>query len=71
MTYELVVHKDGRFEINNSRRDKIVFQGSDDRIKTKAGDTYKYDSVRDLLGEICGWVSMATFRRISKKLAAW
>jgi len=72
MSYEFrVCNTKGDFEITNKGRDKVVFTGSDERLESKANDTYKFDSVRDMMSEIATWISFKTLRQISKKLAAW
>ena len=69
--YELKIYKDGKFEIYNKGRNKVVFSATDTRLTTKANDTYKFDDMRDLMQSVTSWVSLATYRKISKKLCAW
>ena len=70
--YTLKVKNDGKFEIFNIGRDKIVYSGiqygKDEIVKSK---TLKFRDVKDLMGHMASNVSLAVYRKMSKVLCAW
>jgi hypothetical protein len=68
--YELNIHQSGEFDVWNSNRKKVVFKGKDALLKDKT-DKLHFKQVRDLLAHISSRVSLATYRKITKQLAAW
>jgi hypothetical protein len=69
--YEFRIATQGKFTIYNTTRKKEVFAGTDKKLKEKKGKTYKFKNVEDIMSNISSWVSLATFKKISKKLCAW
>jgi hypothetical protein len=69
--YEITIKKTGDFEIYNTSRKKVVFKGKDKKIAARHGRKYKFKDVRDMLGSMTSWVSLATFKKISNRLCAW
>jgi hypothetical protein len=66
--YSITAKKTGEFEIYNGGRKKVVFKGSDSMIKSKAGAPHEFKKLDDLLSAVVGWVSLATFKKITKML---
>ena len=60
--------KTGKFEIYNVRRKKVVFKGTDRMMKSRAGTTYEFASCDDLLSAIPSWMSLATYKKVTKML---
>lgn len=66
--YNITTQKNGKFEIYNSSRKKIVFKGSDKMMVSRASKTYEFASCDDLLSTISSWMSFASFRKVTKML---
>ena len=69
--YEFRTSLSGSFEIYNANRKKLVFSGMDKQLQSKGKSITKYKTVRDMMSEVGGLVSMATYKKISKILCAW
>ena len=69
--YEVKIYMTGKFEIYNINRKKIVFAGIDKTIIGKGGQSYKFKNVENLMSSFSTWVSLATYKKISKVLCAW
>ncbi|MGW8177798.1 MAG: hypothetical protein ACWGQW_03275 [bacterium] len=66
--YVVTAEKTGKFEIYNQRRKKVVFKGTDRMMKAKAGTSYEFASCDDMLATLCKWVSISTFRKVTRML---
>lgn len=66
--YTVKAYTTGKFEIYNVKRKRVVFAGTDKSMKKKVGTTYEFASRDDLFKTICTWVSLATYRKIVKRL---
>lgn len=69
--YKVKIYTTGKFEIYNAGRKKTVFAGIDSKLKEKGGESYQFKDVQDLMSSFSTWVSIATFKKISKVLCAW
>lgn len=66
--YIVTAQKTGKFEIYNVRRKKVVFKGTDKMMKKKAGTKYEFSSRNDMLAVISAWMSLASYRKVTKIL---
>jgi len=68
--YEFRIDHDGeKFSIYNTTREKVVFSGKDNKLKEKDWRVaYKFKNVEDLMSSISTWISLSTFKKISKML---
>lgn len=67
--YEFRFDQDGNFSIYNKTRDKVVFSGKDDVLKKQNWNTcHKFKNVNELMSSISAWITLSTFKKISKVL---
>jgi len=66
--YTIKIENNGKFWIYNERRKKTVFKGTDRMMKSRAGKSYTFASCDDLLSAIPSWMSIATFKKVTKML---
>ena len=72
--YELRKYEDGKFDIYNTRRDKLVYQGMDGRTRPGTNinkEVLKFKNVTELMRHLVSCVSLATYKKVSKRLCAW
>jgi hypothetical protein len=74
--YRLKIYNTGKFEIYNTNRKKIVFTGTDECLKIKKEkvleqDEYEFKNIKALMETVYAWVSLATYKKLSKVLCAW
>lgn len=74
--YKLKLYTTGKFEIYNVRRKKLVFAGLDKSLKETLvlkheKSEYEFKDVKELMQAMNTWVSLGTFKKISKVLCSW
>lgn len=68
MSYEFKIEGKGKFSIFNRRRRKIVYSGSDKELENKDIHVHNFNNLNEMMTYIGKSVSLATYKKIAKKL---
>lgn len=68
MSYEFRIEGEGKFSIFNRRRRKVVYSGSDRELEDERMHIHNFSSLNDMMAYISRAVSLATYKKISKRL---